>query len=222
MAADSKITVNMTKSDFAHAYVTYLGHIVGQGQVRPRYAKVKCILEYPVPTTRKELMRFLGMTGYYRKFFKNFADIVSHLTNLLSKQAKFVWSEHCQKAFFDQVKAVLTHTPVLMAPDFDKPFTLVIDASDVAVGSVLVQDDKEGTDHPLSFYSKKLNIHQKWYSTVEKEMLTLILALQHFEVYVASGQFLVEVFTDHNPLTFLSKMKDKNQRLTRWSLFLQE
>ncbi len=123
----AKMTVNLTKSDFDHAYVTYLGHIVGQGQVRPRDAKVKCILEYPVPTTKKELMRFLGMAGYYRKFCQNFADIASPLTNLLSKKAKFEWSEHCQKAF-EQVKAVLTHAPLLMAPDFDKPFKVVIDA----------------------------------------------------------------------------------------------
>ena len=65
--AAAKTTVNLAKSDFAHAFVTYLGHIVGQGQVRPRDANVKCILEYPVPTISKELMRFLGMADYYRK-----------------------------------------------------------------------------------------------------------------------------------------------------------
>ena len=68
--AAAKMTVNLTKSDFAHAFVTYLGHIVCQGQVRSRDAKVKCILEYPVPTIRKELTRFLGMAGYYRKWAK--------------------------------------------------------------------------------------------------------------------------------------------------------
>ncbi len=70
---------------------------------------------------------------------------------------------------------------------------------DIGVGGVLVQEDEEGIDHPLSFYSKKLNKYQKRYSTVEKETLALILALQHFEVYVNSGQYPVEVFTDHNP-----------------------
>ncbi len=72
----------------------------------------------------------------YRKFCQNFANIASSLTNLLNKKAKFVWSDYCQKAF-DHVKAVLTHAPVLMASDFDKPFT--IDASDIGVGGVLVQ-----------------------------------------------------------------------------------
>ena len=81
---------------------------------------------------------------------------MSPLTNLLSKKAKFVWSEHGQKAFV-QVKAVLTHAPVLMAADFEKPFKLVIDASDIGVWSVLVQEDEEVIDHPPSFYSKKLS-----------------------------------------------------------------
>ena len=75
-----------------------------------------------------------------------------------------MWSEHCQKAF-DQAKA---HAPVIMEPDFDKPFKLVIDASNIGVGWVLAQEYEEGIDHPLSFHSKKLNKHQKRYSTVEK------------------------------------------------------
>ncbi len=90
------------------------------------------------------------MAGYYSKFYQNFADVVSLLTNLLSKKAKFVWSEHSQKAL-DQVKAVLTHAPLLMAPDFDKPFKLVWDVTDIGIGSVLVQEDKEGVDHPWVF-----------------------------------------------------------------------
>ena len=84
--AAAKMTVNLTNSDFAHVYATYFGQVAGQGQVCTRVAKVKCILEkYPVPTTRKELMRFLDMARYYKKFFQNIADIVSPLTNLLSK-----------------------------------------------------------------------------------------------------------------------------------------
>ena len=117
---------------------------------------------------------------------------------------------------------MLSCTPILMAPDFSKAFKLAIDASDIGVGGVLIQEDDQGIDHPVSFFSKKLNCHQQKYSTIEKETLALVLALQHFEVYVTAGQFPLKVFTDHNPLTFLGKMKNKNQRLLRWRLFLQE
>ena len=72
------------------------------------------------------------------------------------------------------------------------------------------------------YYSKKFNKHQRNYSTIKKECLSLILALQHFEVYLASSVAPIVIFTDHTPLTIIHKMKNKNQRLLRWSLMLQE
>lgn len=74
----------------------------------------------------------------------------------------------------------------------------------------------------MCFFSRKFNKHEKRYSTVEKETLALMFALKHFEVYLGSTPFPIVVWTDHNPLTFLAKMKDKNQRLLRWSLAVQE
>ena len=85
-----------------------------------------------------------------------------------------------------------------------------------------MQEDGNGVDHPLSYFSKTFNKHQRSYSTIEKECLSLILALQHFEVYVFSSSSPTVVFSDHNPLTFIHKMKNKDQRLLRWSLLLQE
>jgi len=70
----ANLIVNLVKSEFGHAHVTYLGHVVGQGQVKPVNAKVEVIIKYPTPTTRKELMSFLGMVGYYRKFCRNFCQ----------------------------------------------------------------------------------------------------------------------------------------------------
>ena len=99
---------------------------------------------------------------------------------------------------------------------------MAVDASDVGAGSVLLQEDDNGVDHPVCYYSKKFNKHQKNCSIIEKECLSLILALQHFEVYLASSVAPIVVFTDHNPLTFIHKMRNKNQRLLRWSLMLQE
>ncbi|XP_030835976.1 uncharacterized protein LOC115921856 [Strongylocentrotus purpuratus] len=217
----AKMTVNLAKSEFAGATVLFLGHVVGSGHVRPISAKVDSILAFPIPTNRKELMRFLGMAGYYRRFCHNFSDVVTPLTNLLRKQVTFVWSDDCESAF-NQAKALLSTNPVLMAPDFNQPFSMMVDASDVGAGAVLTQADAEGIDRPISFFSKKFSASQKNYSTVEKETLALILALEHFDVYVSGSQHPVRVLTDHNPLTFLNRMKNKNQRLTRWSLLLQE
>ena len=199
--SDAKLTVNLAKSEFCHANLTFLGHIVGQGQVKPVEAKVEAISDFPVPTSKRQLMRFLGMAGYYRKFCNNFSAIAEPLTNLLGKKAKYVWTDDCRKSF-DKLKAILRSAPVLLAPSFDKEFKLAVDASDVGAGSVLLQEDDNGVDHPVCYFSKKFNKHQRNYSTIEKECLSLILALQHFEVYLASSHAPIVVFSDHNPLTF--------------------
>ena len=218
---EAKLTINLMKSEFGKATVKYLGHIVGQGQVKPLDAKIQTIVKYPIPTSRKELARFLGMAGYYRNFCLNFSEIAAPLTNLLSKKVKFVWTDDCQLAF-DKVKLLLQKSPVLKSPDYEKPFKLIIDSSDVGTGSVLVQEASDGLDHPVSYFSKKFLKYQKNYSVVEKETLGLVLALEHFDVYLGSTPFKIKVYTDHNPLTFLKTMKNKNQRLVRWSLALQE
>lgn len=110
---------------------------------------------------------------------------------------------------------------MLAAPCFERPFKLAVDACDSGVGAVLLQDDSDGVEHPVCFFSKKLDRHQRWYSTIEKEALALVMALEHFEVYVG-GSVPVVVYTDHNPLVFLDRMRNKNRRLMNWSLRLQQ
>ncbi len=217
---EANLTLNLTKCDFCHAKVTYLGKEVGHGTVRPVESKVRAIIDFPSPKSKRELRRFLGMAGYYRNFCKNFSDVVKPLTDSLRKDVSFVWSSNCQIAF-DSLKTLLCSSPVLAAPDFTKPFKLEVDASGTGAGAVLLQEDDHGIDHPVCFYSKKFNRHQLNYSTIEKEALALLLALQQFEVYIGSSSQPVEVFTDHNPLVFLHRMCNKNQRLMRWALICQ-
>ncbi|XP_076863849.1 uncharacterized protein LOC143516142 [Brachyhypopomus gauderio] len=218
--ARATLTVNLAKCDFARATVTYLGLQVGHGHVCPLAQKVKAILDFPRPTTRRELRRFLGMMGYYRGFCKNFSTVAEPLTALLSPKATFRWPPDAQAAF-NSVKSLLCSAPVLKAPDFAKPFKLEVDASGVGAGAVLLQEDK-GLDHPVCYYSHKFSECQTRYSTIEREALALLLALRHFEVYVGSSTSPVVVYTDHNPLVFLSRMYNQNQRLMRWFLIMQE
>ncbi len=109
---------------------------------------------------------------------------------------------------------------VLAAPRLDMPFKLQADASQVGAGAVLLQTGENGLDYPVSFFSRKFNTYQKNYSVIEKEALSLIWALQFFDVYVGGGM-PIEVFSDHNPLTFLHSLQSPSQRLMRWILFLQ-
>ncbi len=98
---------------------------------------------------------------------------------------------------------------ILSAPNFALSFTLQVDASARGAGAVLMQTDDAGIEHPISYFSKKFTKCQQNYSDIEKEALALLLALQHFELYLSSGNRIV-VYTDHNPLTFLSHMPNSN------------
>ena len=95
----ANLVINLAKSEIAQAHVTYLGHEVGQGFVKPTEAKIQAIVEYPIPNDKKALMRFLGMAGYYRKFCRNFSDVVHPLTNMQRKNVKFQWNSECRSAF---------------------------------------------------------------------------------------------------------------------------
>jgi hypothetical protein len=130
----------------------------------------------------------------------------------------FEWSKEAEAAFLD-LKSRLGSRPILRPPNFTLPFAIAVDASNMAIGAYLFQT-VDGIEHPICYYSKKLDVHQQKYSTVEKEALGLVLAVRTFSVYF--GSTLVKVYTDHNPLVFLHKMSNHNQKLLRWSLELQQ
>ena len=123
-----------------------------------------------MPETKKQVRSFLGLTGYYRKFIPNYAQITAPLTDLNRKNsaAHVKWMSECSEAF----KAIkqLCSAPVLQSPDFTREFALQTDASDRGVGAVLSQLDDEGDDHPVAFFSQILLPREK-YSTIEKECL---------------------------------------------------
>ena len=98
---------------------------------------------------------------------------------------------------------------------------MAVDASDTGVGAVLLQETS-GVEHPVGYFSKKLAKYRRYYSTVEKETCALLLALSHFVIYIANSVSPIIIYTDHNPLVFINKVKDKNQRLLQWSVVLQE
>lgn len=215
--SDANLTINLAKYQFGKATVTCLGQVIGQ--VLLVMAKVTVIQEYPVLCDRCALCRFLGVVGYYRIFCKNFSSVVCPLTDLLSPKRKFMWTKACNKAF-ENVKALLQTAPVLAVPDFSKPFHLAVDPSDVEAGVVLLQCHDDKVEHPICYFSRKFSAAQQKYSTTEKETLALVLAIQHFKVYLGSTTYPIKVYTDHDPLTFLSHMYNSNHRLMRWSLIL--
>ena len=215
---DAGLTLNLEKSVFANAEITFLGFRIGNGQLLPKDKNIQSIKFLPTPSCRRDVQRFLGVVGYFRRFVPNFASLAAPLTDLLCKNIVFKWSDACEKAW-TLLKAILCNPPILKVPDFSKDFKLAIDASGLGIGAVLFQTDDNDVFHPVSYFSKKLNKTQKNYSTIEKEALALILSVQHYSVYLECSA--TTVYTDHNPLTFIHKFKTHNAKLMRWALLLQ-
>lgn len=122
------LTININKSSFALSKVKYLGYVVGNGTLQVDDDKVKAIKELPVPRNIRQLRRFLGMTGWYRRFIQDYSTITFPLTELLAKKKLFTWSEHAQTAF-DMLKYRLISAPLLVHPDYSRTFILQCDAS---------------------------------------------------------------------------------------------
>ena len=163
---------------------------------------------------------FLGLTGYYHKFIPSYADLAVTLTDLTRKSAqnRVRWTSECEEAF-QSLKKALCSKPILRSPALDKQFILQTDASDRGVGAVLSQEDIEGQEHPVAYFSRKLLPMETWYSTMEKECLAIKLATHAFRVYLLGRKFTIQ--TDHRALEWLHRLKDNNARLVRWSLALQ-
>ncbi len=136
--------------------VTFLGYQISEEGSRPNPKNVEAILEMKPPTKVKEVRRFLGMAGFYRKRVNNFAKIASPLTNLTRVKERFDWNEQCQTAF-ETLKQCLANAPVLARVRTDQPFIVTTDASNTHVGGVLSQIQPDGNNKPLGYFSKKLN-----------------------------------------------------------------
>jgi hypothetical protein len=160
-------------------------HIVSQEGIATDPSKVYVVVNWPVPSSAKELQSFLGLAGYYRKFVRNFGLIAKPLTELLRKNSLFVWTtEH--DTSFSLLKEALSSAPVLALPDFTKPFHIETDACDKGVGAVLTQDG-----HPLAFISKVLCPRIQGLSTYEKEYLAILVAVDQWRHYLLQGKFYI-------------------------------
>lgn len=214
----ANLTLNLAKSKFCVKQARYLGYIIGDGGISTDPEKINSILNWPIPKTLKQVRGFLGLSGWYRRFILNFADVTHPITEILSKKKKFEWTPAADEAF-RKIKHLLTTAPVLKNPDFSKKFYIHCDASDFGIGAVLVQLDEERNENPIAFMSRKLNSAQRNYSVTEKECLAAIEAIERFRCYIELQEF--EIITDHNSLLWLMKQPNLKGRLARWALKMQ-
>ena len=191
--------------------VEFLGRNVNSNQLKMTSKDTKTVEEWPVPTSSKEVERFLGLANYHRVFVKNFAEKAQVLYSLMGKN-KFRWGQEEQEAF-ESLKVALVNPPVLGLPNTEDPFILDTDASDTAIGAELLQL-QNGEEKVVAYSSYTLTPEQKKYCTTRKELLSIVRFTRQFRHYLLGRVFTVR--TDHSSLTWLLKFKDPQGQLARW------
>ena len=211
---ENKLYANLDKSSFFQEEIEYLGHIVSNDGIKVDPRKIIAIRDWPTPKIVHDVRSFLGLSGFYRKFVRNFSLIALPMTVLLRKKTKFHWGESQQQSF-ERLKNLLTHAPILQLPDFSTPFFLVVtDASGSGIGAVLMQED-----HPIAFESRKLKPSELNYSTYDKELLAVVHALRIWKHYLMGSEFLIK--TDQQSIKHLLTQPLISDRHIKWASFIQ-
>src|SRR6218665_2330 len=200
--------------------IKILGHVIEGGCLKPDPEKVEAIDNYPTPKTKRQVRAFLGLGNFYNRFIPDVGTKAAPLTELIRKDRpdKVHWTDATEQAF-KTLKEDLTSDRMLIPADVRKPFILRCDTSGTGIGSVLAQVDINGLEPPIGYASRKLIPREANMSTVERELLSVVWSLNHFQQFTYGTR--VHVYTDHNCLKWLQTMANHNPRLTRWALALQ-
>ncbi|KAH9752509.1 Endonuclease [Citrus sinensis] len=211
---DNELFLKLEKCSFAQQEVEFLGHKIAGGKIMMENVKVKAILDWEPPSKVPELRSFLGLVNYYRRFIKGYSAKAALLTDMLKKNRTWHWSEECQRAF-EELKKAISEEPALALPDHTKPFEVQTDASDFAVGGVLMQEG-----HPIAFESRKLNDTERRYTVQEKEMTAIIHCLRVWRHYLLGSHFTI--MTDNVVTSYFQTQKKLSPKQVRWQDFLAE
>ena len=214
----ANLRLNLSKCEFVKTSVEYLGHVIDGNGLRPSPHKVAAIQNAPPPKNVRGVRSFVGLLSYYRRYISKFSEVAEPLINLTRKNTKFIWDDDCQKSF-ETLKQALQKPPILVFPDITKQFILYCDASDTAVGSVLVQEH-DGIEKPVYFLSHSLSQTQRRWPIIEKEAFSIIFSLQRLDFFLSEAQIKFIIRTDHKPLKYFFSARHKNRKLQMWSVAL--
>lgn len=218
--SSANLTINLDKCLFFRSQLRYLGYIVDAQGLRTDPDKVGAILNYPTPTNRKEVKRFLGTASWYRRFIPQFSTIAGPLNKLTSSKKSapaFLWCLEAEKAFLE-LKSRLVQAPILACPNFLYPFEVHTDASNFGIGAMLAQNI-DGVEHPVAFMSRTLSKPERNYSTTEREALAVLVAIEHWRCYLENDKTFT-VYTDHSALKWFLSLSNPTGRLARWGVRL--
>ena len=199
--------------------VKFLGRKVNPSGIQVTDDHVKAVLEWPIPTCCKELESFLGFVNYHRSFITGLAGRAAILYELTgTPKKKWTWSEKHTRAF-EELKKAVTSAPVLAFPNSEDHFILDTDASDFAIGAELSQV-QQGVERTISYASKSLPALMRNYCTTRKELLAVLMFMQHYRHYLLGRHFTIR--TDHASLVWIMRFRNSGGQLARWLSVLSE
>ena len=195
------LSLKLSKCEFDNVEIEFLGMIVGSGCIRMDPAKLSAIATWPPPKSVKAVCALLGFCNFYRKFILRFSNIVTPLTALTRKNYPWMWGPQ-QQVVFTTLLSHFQTAPVLHLPNVQHPFTVMMDASLLASGGVLMQQDDNGDLHPCAYLSQTFSPAERNYDIYDRELLAVIHTLDHWRHYLQGTHHPFTLLTDHKNLTY--------------------
>ena len=220
---DNHLCIELDKCVFDAIRTPFLGFIVSGEGLEMDPEKASAIVNWPRPTSRKEVQQILGLWNFYRRFIQNFSGIIAPITDLLRQDVNFEWGQS-QEAAFLKITILFTSgkTPILKHYDPQRPALLETDASDFAIAGVLSQKFEDGKIHPVRFVSRKLTPAELNYDVYDKEMLAVVFSLNKNRHYLQGAVHKTTIYSDHQNLTYFKSAVLLNRRQARWAEDLKQ
>ncbi|GFU55489.1 retrovirus-related Pol polyprotein from transposon 17.6 [Trichonephila clavipes] len=185
------LEIKFKKCQFLKKKIEFLGHIVESGTIKPSPTKTLAVRNFPEPTTIKQVQSFLGLTGYFRKYIKDYSKIAKPLRDLTRKENLFFFFGTQQKEAFEKLKKIMSEGPIFHLYKYGRKTELHTDACKQGYGAILLQEAEDGKLHPVYYMSKKTNTAEEKYDSYELEVLAIINALKKFRVYLLGQHFKI-------------------------------
>ena len=196
----ANLTVKLSKCQFCRREMKYLGHVITSNGIKPEPELIKAVKGFPKPKKLKDVQSFLSLTGYYRRFMKDYAKIaeplLKRLRNAQQSNNHLKWTNACTESF-EMLKTKLMNAPFMKTPNFNQPFLLELDACENGLGAVLTQE-YDGKRYVIAYASRTLSTAERPYGATEREALAIVWATEHFRPYLEGNKIYIR--SDCRPL----------------------